>query len=61
MYDERFTTAEARRLLAQTDLSPQKKKEKLDRLAAYLILDHFVDSQRSSPLTKHPQVAEGLE
>ena len=61
MYDERFTTAEARRLLAETGLSPQKKKEKLDRLAAYLILNHYVDSQRSSPLPIHPQAAEGLE
>ena len=46
LFDERFTTAEARRLLNETQLSPQKRKAKLDGLAAHLILSHFLDSQK---------------
>ena len=41
-FDERFTTAEARRLLSGTDLSPEKKKKKLDGIAAHLILSHYL-------------------
>lgn len=47
LFDERFTTAEARRLLAQHELSPKKKKQKLDGVAAHLILSHFLESRRS--------------
>lgn len=48
LFDERFTTAEARRLLNETTLSPKKRKSKLDGLAAHLILTHFLDSQRQN-------------
>lgn len=41
-FDERFTTAEARRLLSETNLSPEKKKKQLDRIAAHLILSHYL-------------------
>lgn len=44
-YDERFSTREARRLLQDTGLSSSQKKQKLDRLAAHLILSHFLDSR----------------
>jgi putative Holliday junction resolvase len=43
LFDERFTTAEARRLLNETDMSPQKKKKRLDGFAAHLILTHFLE------------------
>ncbi len=46
MFDERFTTAEARRLLNETHISGQKKKRRLDGLAAHLILTHFLESRR---------------
>ena len=46
-FDERFTTAEAKRLLREADLSHAKRKKTIDRLAAHLILTHFLDSQRS--------------
>lgn len=46
MYDERFTSAEARRLLFDTGMSGQKKKQHIDRLAAYLILSHYLESSR---------------
>lgn len=42
-FDERFTTAEARRLLGETNLSPQKRKNRLDQLAAQLILSHYLE------------------
>ena len=48
LFDERFTTAEARHLLRDTPLSPEKKKRQLDRLAAHLILDGFIGSRRVS-------------
>ena len=47
LFDERFTTAEARHMLRDTPLSPEKKKRQLDRLAAYLILSGFIDSRRA--------------
>ncbi len=48
-YDERFTTAEARRLLGERTLSAKAKKQKLDGVAAYLILSHYLESNRNSP------------
>lgn len=48
LFDERFSTAEARRLLRDTGLSPQKKKQQLDRLAAHLILSHFVEAKKTA-------------
>lgn len=44
MFDERFTSAEARRLLETATMSGQKKKQRLDQLAAYLILTHYLES-----------------
>ncbi len=46
LFDERFTTAEARHLLRESELSSAKKKKQLDRLAAHLILTGFVESRR---------------
>lgn len=48
LFDERFTTAEARQLLNETKLSPQKKRQRLDGLAAHLILTHFLDARSRS-------------
>lgn len=48
LFDERFTTAEARHMLRDTPLSPEKKKRQLDRLAAHLILNGFLESRRAS-------------
>ncbi len=46
-YDERFSTAEAKRLMGDTGLSIRQKKARVDRLAAHLILSHFLTSQNS--------------
>jgi putative Holliday junction resolvase len=48
MFDERFTSAEARRLLEAAPMSGQKKKQRLDQLAAHLILTHYLESRDNS-------------
>lgn len=45
--DERFTTAEAKRLLKEAGLNHFQRKKRVDRLAAHLILDHFLESRRN--------------
>lgn len=44
--DERFTTAEANRLLREAGLNHEQRKKRVDRLAAHLILEHFLESRR---------------
>jgi putative Holliday junction resolvase len=43
LWDERLTSAEANRLLRQTDLSIEKRGKAVDRLAAVLILQGWLD------------------
>jgi putative holliday junction resolvase len=45
--DERFTTAEADRVLIAGNVSREKRKENIDKLAASLILQHWLDRQTS--------------
>lgn len=47
-YDERFSSREARVLMHDTGWSPKQKKKNVDRLAAYIILSHFLDHSRNS-------------
>jgi len=51
--DERFTTAEAQRLMKAAGLKHAQRKKRVDRLAAHLILEHFLESRsnRSQHLT----------
>jgi putative pre-16S rRNA nuclease len=44
--DERFTTAEAERLLIEADLSRSKRKDVIDQQAATLILQTWLDARR---------------
>lgn len=46
-FDERFTSRFAERLLAESDLSRKKKKQKIDRVAAHLILEAYLENERS--------------
>lgn len=46
--DERFTTAEAERVLLAADVSRQKRKEVIDQQAAALILQGWLDAKRRS-------------
>ena len=44
--DERFTTAEAERVLLDADLSREKRKQVIDQQAAALILQAWLDAHR---------------
>lgn len=43
LYDERFTTAMARELLGQSNLSGKKRKERLDKIAAHVLLSAYLE------------------
>jgi putative Holliday junction resolvase len=45
--DERFTTAEAERVLLDADLSRQRRKQVIDQQAAALILQAWLDARRA--------------
>lgn len=45
LWDERLTTAEAHRLLDETEIRDQKRKEVIDKMAAVLILQSFLDAR----------------
>jgi putative Holliday junction resolvase len=47
-WDERLTSAEANRLLRETDLSIEKRGRAVDRMAAILILQGWMESQARS-------------
>jgi putative Holliday junction resolvase len=44
LWDERLTTSEATRLLIKADLSRKKRRKVIDKLAAVLILQTYLDS-----------------
>jgi putative Holliday junction resolvase len=46
--DERYTTALANRMLRELDLTHKQRKKQLDKIAAHIILESYLDS------TKHP-------
>jgi len=45
-WDERLTTRQADRAMLEGDLSRKKRKQRVDRLAAQLILQNYLDAQR---------------
>ena len=45
LWDERLTSAEANRVLRETDLSIRKRGQAVDRMAAVLILQGWMDSR----------------
>jgi putative holliday junction resolvase len=48
LWDERLTSAEANRLLRETELSIEKRAKAVDRMAAILILQSWMESRRSA-------------
>jgi putative Holliday junction resolvase len=46
LWDERYTTVEAERILLQADLSRKRRKAVIDKVAAQVILQGWLDSQR---------------
>jgi len=53
--DERFTSFQAEKLLLAAELSKKKRKERMDKLAAQILLQTFLDA-RSKANTRHPGV-----
>ena len=51
-WDERFSTAAAERALLEADVSRQRRKQKIDAVAAQLILQGWLDSRR--PMEARP-------
>lgn len=49
LWDERLTSAEANRLLRETDLSIEKRGKAVDRMAAVLILQGWMESRTLQP------------
>jgi len=48
MWDERLTSVQANRLMREADLSIEKRAASVDRMAAILILQSFMDACSSS-------------
>lgn len=48
LYDERLTTVEVTKMMISADLSRAKRKDKVDTLAATLILQSYLDSINNS-------------
>lgn len=48
LWDERLTSAEANRLLRETDLSIEKRGKAVDRMAAVLILQGWMEGRRAA-------------
>lgn len=46
--DERLTTMQAERVLLQADISRKKRRQVIDKMAAVLILQGFLDSRNQS-------------
>jgi putative Holliday junction resolvase len=48
LWDERLTTAEAQRVLRESEMSIRRRSEVVDRLAAVLILQSFMENRKNS-------------
>jgi len=48
LFDERFTSAQAEALLLEAELTKKRRKERLDKLAAQILLATYLDSSRRS-------------
>lgn len=46
-WDERFSTVEASRVLLEADLSRRKRKKAIDKLAAVIILQGYIENDRN--------------
>lgn len=54
-FDERFTTHEAQVLLSGMQLSKKKRKARLDKLAAQIMLTAYLESKRAGGNAGQPQ------
>jgi putative Holliday junction resolvase len=49
LWDERLTSAEANRVLRDSEMSIKRRGEVVDRLAAVLILQNWMEARRNHP------------
>jgi len=62
LFDERFTTALARQLLQQANLSGKKRKARLDKIAAQVLLAAYLESPHQAvPLDRADTATDSLE
>jgi putative Holliday junction resolvase len=47
LWDERLTTVQAQRVLRESGISIEKRAKAVDRLAAVILLESFLDSRQS--------------
>lgn len=59
LFDERLTTVEAERHLRTAGASPAERKREVDRVAATLLLQAFLDRDASSAVTDDSSQGEG--
>ena len=48
LVDERLTTAQGERIFLEADLSRKKRRKNLDKIAAQLILQNYLDSHKET-------------
>ena len=48
--DERFTTVIAQRMLIEADVSRRGRKKKVDKVAAVIILESWLEANKNTPL-----------
>ena len=58
-WDERLTSAEAERTLRETGASLDQKKKSVDRLAAMLLLESYLEFRRESMATTREDQTDG--
>ena len=51
LWDERLTSVEANRVLQEAGIAPTRRRQSVDRMAAVLLLQNFLDAQPRPPLT----------
>ena len=57
LWDERFTSVQARESLRIMNHEPSKKREKIDLIAAMLLLQNYLDSQTETSI-QQPEEAD---
>ena len=55
LWDERFTSVQARRIIRQKGEKPSRKKEEIDLIAAVLLLQNYLDFQRESSVNSQEE------
>lgn len=58
LWDERLSTAEAHRLLDETGIRDSRRKQVIDKMAAVLILQSFLDARAANAGMTQPLISE---